>query len=139
FRLDNHPYLVDIYNCTAKEIVLKKASQMGASEWLVSYAIHGCDQRNANILYIFPTESHVSDFSTARLGPAIEASEYMSKIVVDGSGQGGMRGSDRITLKRIRDRFLYFRGSKVQSDGKAPQLKSIDADILIFDEVDELD
>src|SRR5690606_37281094 len=104
FRLDNHPYLVDIYNCTAKEIVLKTASQMGASEWLVSYAIHGCDQRNANILYIFPTESHVSDFSTARLGPAIEASEYMSKIVVDGSGQGGMRGSDRITLKRIRDR-----------------------------------
>lgn len=139
FRLDNHPYLIDIYGCTAKEIVLQKASQMGASEWLVSYAAHACDQRMANILYLFPTEAHVSDFSTARLGPAIEASEYLSKIVVDGSGMGGMRGSDRITLKRIRDRFLYFRGSKVQADGKAPQLKSIDADILILDEVDELD
>lgn len=139
FRLDNHLYLIDIYRCTSKEIVVQKASQMGASEWLVSYAAHTCDQRQGNVLYVFPTDGAVSDFSTARLGPAIEASEYLSKVVVDGSGMGGLRGSDRITLKRIRDRFLYFRGSKVQTDGKAPQLKSIDADVLILDEVDELD
>lgn len=139
FRIDNHPYLADLYRCKAKEIVVMKASQMGASEWLVSYAIHTCDQRQGNVFYVFPTEAHVSDFSTARLGPAIEASEYLNKIVIDGSGSGGLRGSDRITLKRIRDRFLYFRGSKVQSDGNAPQLKSVDADILILDEVDELD
>lgn len=139
FRVDNHLYLVDIYRCTAKEIVVQKASQMGASEWMVSYAAHTCDQRNGNVLYVFPTDGAVSDFSTARLGPAIEASEYLAKVVIDGSGQGGLRGSDRITLKRIRDRFLYFRGSKVQTDGKAPQLKSIDADALLLDEVDELD
>lgn len=139
FRLDNHPYLEDIYREAAKEIALMKASQMGASEWLVSYALHACDQRRANVLYIFPTETHVSDFSTARLGPAIEASAYLSRIIVDASGSGGLRGSDKVALKRIRDRFLYFRGSKVQPDGKAPQLKSVDADILIYDEVDELD
>lgn len=139
FEIDNHQYLKEIYSQQYKEVVLMKASQMGASEWLVSYAAHVCDQRNGNVLYVFPTEGHVSDFSTARLGPAIEASEYLSKIVIDGSGSGGLRGSDRITLKRIRDRFLYFRGSKVQTDGKAPQLKSIDADCLILDEVDELD
>lgn len=139
FRTDNHPYLVDIYNETGKEVVVMKASQMGASEWLVSYALHTCDQRKGNVFYVFPTETHVSDFSTARLGPAIEASEYLSKIVVDGSGQGGMRGSDKIALKRIRHNFLYFRGSRVQPDGSAPQLKSVDADVVIFDEVDELD
>lgn len=139
FRTDNHLYLVDIYRCRSKEMVIKKASQMGASEFLVSYATHVCDQRNGNVLYVFPTDGAVSDFSTARLGPAIEASEYLAKVVIDGSGQGGLRGSDRITLKRIRDRFLYFRGSKVQTDGKAPQLKSIDADALLLDEVDELD
>lgn len=139
FNIDKHLYLADIYRCKAKEIVLMKASQMGASEWLIGYAAHACDQRLANVFYVFPTDVHVSDFSTARLGPAIEASEYLSKIVVDGSGQGGLRGSDKISLKRIRDRFWYFRGGKVQSDGKAPQLKSADADILIFDEVDEID
>lgn len=139
FDFSNHLYLKGMYEDDSREKVIMKASQMGASEWLVSYALHACDQRSANVLYVFPTEGHVSDFSTARLGPAIEASEYLSSIVVDGSGGGGMRGSDRITLKRIRDRFLYFRGSKVQTDGKAPQLKSIDADVLILDEVDELD
>lgn len=140
FRLDNHPYLEGIYSCTDKEIILMKASQMGASEWLVSYALHACDQRKANVFYVFPTETHVSDFSTARLGPAIEASEYLGKIIVDASGSyPGMRGSDKIALKRVRGRFLYFRGSKVQPDGSAAQLKSVDADIVIFDEVDELD
>jgi hypothetical protein len=139
FNVDKHLYLVDIYRCMAKEIVLMKASQLGASEWLVSYAAHACDQRNGNVFYVFPTTGHVSDFSTARLGPAIEASPYLSKIVVDGSGAGGFKGSDRITLKRIRDRFLYFRGSQVGSSGEAPQLKSVDADVLILDEVDELD
>lgn len=139
FDIDHHKYLIDLYRCEAKEIVVKKSGQAGVSEWLVSYAIHTCDQRNGNVLYVFPTEGVVSDFSTARLGPAIEASEYLNQIVIDGSGSGGFRGSDRITLKRIRDRFLYFRGSKVQPDGSAPQLKSIDADVLILDEVDELD
>lgn len=139
FNLDRHRYLRDIYRCQAKEVVVMKASQMGASEWLVSYALHACDQRTGNVFYVFPTEAHVSDFSTARLGPAIESSDYLNKIIIDGSGHGGFKGSDRITLKRIRDRFLYFRGSKVQADGNAPQLKSVDADILILDEVDELD
>lgn len=139
FRLDNHPYLAGIYDCKSREIVLQKASQMGASEWLISYAAHVCDVRNGNCLYLLATEGSVSDFSTARLGPALEASAYLSKIVIDGNGVGGMRGSDRITLKRIRDRFLYFRGSKVQITGNAPQLKSIDADCLLLDELDELD
>lgn len=138
FDIKNHKYLVDLYRCQAQEIVVKKSGQAGVSEWLVSYAIHSCDQRNANVLYVFPSDRTVSDFSTARLGPAIEASEYLSKILIDGS-QGGMSGSDRITLKRIRDRFLYFRGSQVKPDGTAAQLKSIDADVLILDEVDELD
>lgn len=139
FDTEHHKYLIDIYRCKAKDIVTMKSSQAGVSEWLVSYAVHVCDQRNGTVLYVFPTEQIVSDFSTARLGPAIEASEYLSQIIIDGSGTGGQKGSDRITLKRIRDRFLYFRGSKVNAEGNAPQLKSIDADCLILDEVDELD
>lgn len=137
FDIEYHKYLVDLYRCKAKDVVVMKSSQAGVSEWLVSYAIHTCDQRNGNVLYVFPTETIVSDFSAARLGPAIEASEYLSKIII-GSG-GGMRGSDRIMLKRIRNRHLYFRGAKVDVDGSSAQLKSVDADVLILDEVDEQD
>lgn len=138
FDLAHHLYLVDIYNCREREIVIFKAGQMGASEFAVSYALHACDQRRATVLYVFPTEDDVSDFSMARINPALEASPYLSKLVVAGSSTE-KRGADRVTLKRVRDRFLYLRGAKVTPTGFAPQLKSVDADVVIFDELDEMD
>jgi hypothetical protein len=141
FDLNEHAYLRELYTLTAQESAVQKSAQSGLSEWLISKALHACDERALTVLYVFPTDTHVSDFSAARLGPAIEASDYLAQIVVDGSPlrMHGKRGADRVTLKRVRDRFLYFRGGKVQPDGSAPQLKSIDADLLIQDELDELD
>lgn len=138
FDLTSHLYLVDIYNCRAREQVIYKASQMGASEFAVSFALHACDQDRATVLYVFPTEGHVSDFSSARINPALEASPYLSKIVVAGS-TSEKRGADRVTLKRVRDRFLYLRGAQVSPSGAAAQLKSVDADKVIFDELDGMD
>lgn len=139
FDLESHPYLIELYRNDPTEAVFCKGGQLGLSEYLISYAIWGCDEQNATVLYVFPTDTAVSDFSSARLGPAIEASEYLSGIVVEGNATGGRRGADRVTLKRVRNRFLYFRGAKVGKDGNAPQLKSIDADVLILDELDEMD
>lgn len=120
-------------------MVLMKAGQEGVSEYAISYVMHACDVRGATALYVFPTDAHVSDFSSARIGPALEASDYLDSIVVEGSGAGGKRGADRVTLKRIRDRFLYLRGARVTPSGNAAQLKSIDADVLVLDEWDEMD
>ncbi len=137
-NFDRHPYLVDIYRCAARKVVIPKASQVGVSEYLISWGMHGADQRDATVLYVFPTDTHVSDFSTGRIGPAIEASPYLSSIVVDAGGDY-RRGADRVKLKRLRNRFLYLRGGKIAPDGRAPQLEAIDADLLILDEFDEMD
>lgn len=145
-----HAFLVGLYACTAQQVVVYKASQLGASEYAVSYALHAADQRSATVLYLFPTEGHVSDFSSARIGPAIEASDYLAGVVIDARGGGELvgglpgttlrkRGADRVTLKRVRDRFMYLRGAQVSAEGMAPQLKSVDADVLVLDEVDEMD
>jgi len=139
FDLRRHGYLTDLYNCTAQKMIVYKAGQLGVSEYLVSYALHAADERRATVLYVMPTDVHVSDFSSARIGPAIEASDYLSSIVVEGSATGGKRGADRVTLKRVRNRFLYLRGAQVDPKGNANQLKSIDADVLIIDEQDEMD
>ncbi len=144
FDLVRHPFLRELYDCQAQVMVIYKASQMGASEYCVSYALHAADQREATVLYLFPTDTHVSDFSTARIGPAIEASPYLDRIVVEGGaaqgeGEQRVRGADRVTLKRVRDRFVYLRGAQVKPNGQAPQLKSVDADVLILDEIDEMD
>ena len=143
FDLTRHRYLEEIFRETAQVVVIDKAAQMGASEYGISYALHAADERHATVLYLFPTDGHVSDFSSARIGPALEASAYLDGIVVDGVGveEAGhkKRGADRVTLKRIRNNFVYLRGATVKPDGKAPQMKSIDADIVVFDEVDEMD
>jgi len=133
----SHPYLVALYQIDAQRVVISKAAQLGVSEYAVSYAIHAADQRRANVLYIFPSERTISDFSAARIAPAIEASAYLKMIVENRSG--GRRGVDQTQLKRIRNRYLYLRGGMVKPDGRAPQLKSIDADVLIMDEFDEMD
>lgn len=129
---------MDIYNDVSPELVAEKAGQMGLSEYGISGALWSADVHQATPLYIFPTDTHVSDFSAARLGPAIEASPYLQRIVVS-SRADGRRGADRVQLKRIRDRFLYMRGGQVSPDGRAPQLKAIDADAVVFDELDEID
>lgn len=141
----DHLFLVDLFLCEAQVIVVKKSSQLGVSEWAICYCTHACDERGMNLIYTFPTDTHVSDFSSARLGPGIETSEYLEQIVSEAAEKpGGGRSSkkrrtDRVTLKRIRNNFLYFRGARVTPDGLAPQLKSIDADAIIADEVNEMD
>ena len=128
FDLVEHRYLAGIYGDTCQEMVVCKAGQVGVSEFLISWVLWSADVRKATGLYVFPTDTHVSDFSAARLGPAIEAevSPYLAKLVV--AAKGSKRGADRVGLKRVRDRFVYFRGAKVQPDGRAAQLRSIDAD-----------
>lgn len=137
FDLDSHEYLRGIYADTAPQVVVTKAAQMGISEYLISWVLWSADERNATGLYVMPTDTHISDFSAARLGPAVEpaVSPYLASRIV----AGGEHGADRVGLKRVGDRFVYLRGAKVGPDGRAAQLKSIDADVFVRDEVDEMD
>ncbi|MCA9874545.1 MAG: phage terminase large subunit family protein [Anaerolineales bacterium] len=137
FSLDDHRYLIDLYRDNSQESSYMKAGQVGVSELLISFGLHANDQRAADVLYLMPTSDDVSDFSRSRFGPALEASDYLNGLVV-GAGRE-RRGSDKITLKRIRDNFLYLRGATVDKTGNARQLKSIPVDILIGDEIDEMD
>lgn len=140
FDLPNHFFLKEIYELEAPRKVYMKAGQLGLSEFAVSWILWSADQRKATGLYVFPTDTAVSDFSTARIGPAIDVSPYLASIIVDGGGgKAGKSGADRVGLKRVGDRFIYFRGAKIDKDGKAPQLKSVDADVIVLDEVDEMD
>lgn len=136
FDLDDHRYLVEIYRDNSREIVLCKAGQVGVSEYLISYVFWAADTRRCNGLYVFPTETHVGDFSAARVGPAIEplVSPHLAEITHEGQKEK----VDKVGLKRIGDAYIYFRGAAVKIDGKAPQLRSIDADVLVLDEYDEM-
>lgn len=138
--LQDHLYLVQIYNDNSQIIVVKKSGQAGLSELFVSMALFACDERKLDVLYVMPTNEDVSDFSRMRFGPAIEASPYLSHLIEQAQRRmtGKYRGVDKVSLKRVGDNWLVFRGGVVSADGKARQLKSVPADIVFFDEVDEM-
>lgn len=136
FDLEDHLYLEAIYKDNSREIAVKKASQMGLSEWAVSRAFWTCDRRNGNVFYVMPSDTDVYDFSQMRFNPALEASPHLASLVAD--AEAGRRKTDRVKMKRVKDRFIVFRGGNIQTDGKARQLKSVPADLAIRDEVDEM-
>lgn len=137
FDLEGHLYLADIYACSAQEMCVYKAAQLGISELFVSYDLHGCGVRGMTILHLMPTEGDVGDFSRQRFGGAIEASESVAGLIRDASGT--QRGSDKVTLKRVGDGWLYLRGAQVDTKKKeARQLHAVAADAVVFDEYDRM-
>lgn len=135
FDIDNHRYLKGIYEDTNPERVINKSGQGGASEYAISTAMHACDQRGMDVLYLLPTIGDISDFSQMRIGTALEASPYLATRVAQ---------TDRVQLKRVRDKHLVLRGAQVtnsQASGQrrgASRLKAVPADLVIYDEFDEM-
>src|SRR4051812_11085560 len=50
FDLNKHRFLKAIYLDDAREVVIQKAAQRGASEYLVGWSLWCADVRNANVL-----------------------------------------------------------------------------------------
>lgn len=144
FELEPHPWLRGIYEEENPRQVVKKAGQTFISELAVNHLFHQCDEVGHNGVVLFPTDGDVSAFSSSRVGPAIESSSYLQKIV--GAKKNDRRPDlaganlvNQVKLKRIGNRWAYFVGGGVDSEGQASQLKSKSADFVIFDEVDEID
>ena len=80
------------------------------------------------ILYLFPSKSDVTDFSKSRIDPLIEENpDTIAKWIKRTS-----KDADAANIKRIWDSFLYLRGMKSRVG-----LKSVPADMVVFDELDE--
>ncbi|MEM7533839.1 MAG: phage terminase large subunit family protein [Chloroflexota bacterium] len=138
FETVEHKMLLGPYCDEHPTMMVMKAAQIGFTDMMLSKGLRAAQQFGATVLFTFPVDKHVSDFSSQRVGPAIEASIELSRIA-ESVKEAGKSNTSRVTLKRIYPGWMYFRGSKVKPDGSAPQLKSIPADYILMDEVDECD
>lgn len=142
FDLAHHAYLkglyrpVEAYPGQSRHKCFKKSGQSGISELAMNEAFHTCDVRNGNVFWVMPTDGAVSDFSQSRFEPAIDVSPYLQSIVGKALDK---KSAERVTLKKIRQRFLVMRSGHVGRDGNSSQLKSFVADKIIRDELDEMD
>ncbi len=125
---DRFPFQRELYGDGAdeKEWVLKKATQVGVSAYLVRWVMYWADVKSLNGLYVFPRLKQMYDFADARVKASILGSDYLL---------GRIPGSfvQNKGLKQIGGGWVYFRGSESKRD-----LDSVDADVLALDEYDTL-
>jgi len=122
------PFQKELYSRAVedREMVIMKSAQVGVSAWALRWALYQSDVHGRTGLYVFPTARDVHDFSTARIKPVIDRSDYW---------RGRQRPTDPHNkgLMSVGDGLVYFRGSEARRG-----LDSVDADYVVFDEYDTL-
>jgi Phage terminase large subunit (GpA) len=104
------------------EVVLMKSTQVGASAWLVRWAIYWTD-RGKTVLYVFPTDEHQRSFSNARIAPLLRGA-YLAKRVAGAA-------VNNVNQRQIGNGWLNTRGAQTVAG-----LESTDADGIALDEYD---
>ena len=108
-----------------QEAVVMKATQLGCSAWLTRWALAWADTHGARVVYVFPRERQLLDYSDSRVRPLV-LGEYLRTRVPASSVQNK-------ALKAVGLGLVFFRGSEAEAG-----LESIDADCLALDEYDLL-
>jgi hypothetical protein len=128
FSFKNYRFLRDIYKDESQRVVIIKPSQMGISELCINTALWFADTKAGNVLYCMPTQSQIDDFSQARVTPHFDNSSYLRSRLIAVEGE---KAVDKVRLRKLGNSHIYFRGSD-----HLRQIISVDADMLIRDEVD---
>lgn len=143
FSLDGHWWQEEIITCKDPESYVKKAAQMGVSEIELAHSVWFAEHCG-NVIYLFPTTTHIGEFSQARLQPVIDSCKHLQTLISDKTPAKisedlendvatKKKMVDRVSLKAVGDHFFYLRGSQTGA-----QLKSVDGDKLVIDEYDEM-
>ena len=125
FTYQRHEYLIEPYKDNHPDQTDMKAAQMGLTSKAMLKVAYGARYEGyRGILYLFPSKSDVTDFSKGRIDPLIQENpDTIGSWISD---------TDAANIKRIWNAFLYLRGMKSRIG-----LKSVPADLIIFDELDE--
>lgn len=123
----DHEYQVEIISDMSDEVVVRKCSQVGASEMWVRLVLGILAlAKRITIIYVLPTKGFASKFSKGRIDPVVAESQVLSAMLnpdVDSS-----------ELKQFGRSFLYIAGSYGQNAAI-----SVPAQGLFQDEVDFCD
>jgi hypothetical protein len=125
FEFTKHRFMLQPYADSSPDQVIMKSAQVGWSVAAILKSIHAAYFLKLNIIYVLPTRNVVNDFVTPKVNPMIERNKVIRDM---------MKGSDSTSLKKVGDRFIYFRGSF--HEGEAI---STTADLIVADEYDRSD
>lgn len=118
----DRPYLIDIYKDFSEHVIVKKGAQIGLTQLSVAKSLYIADIQPMTIIYTFPTDKDVGDFSKTRFGTIIHDSPYL---------RARIKSTDSVGIKTIGNSTIFFRGTHAERQGI-----SIPSDLNIHDELD---
>lgn len=128
------PMLRTLYEDDHPFIVIQKSAQVGASEYLINCALWAADTGQGgrgNVLYVMPAQAQAIDFASARINKAVLESPSLLERVRP--RPAAVSSAARTTTRRVGKGHLYVRGAESRR-----QLITVDADLLILDELDTM-
>ncbi len=125
WEFTRHPWLRALHDSNYEFIFIKKAAQMGVTEYALNRSFYTIDQLRQNVLYVFPNERPAAmRFSKEKLRPAVDGSPYIKSL---------FSKSDSELIKTTKhDRLFVMAGCSRSS------LKTYSAGLVVLDELDEM-
>ena len=123
FSFERFPWLVDVYQDDHPIICARKCTQAGWTIWAVLKALYGLMVRYRGVIYYMPTQDDIHALVSGRINYLIRDNLALRQHA---------RSTNNVHLKRFGLGVIFFRGM-----GSLTALKSIPADAIVLDEVDE--
>jgi len=125
------PYLRDIYNSTARRIVLRCSRQMEKTTFICNVVVHAAVTiPGIRIVIVFPRQEQAGVFANSRLVPAIMESPFIRRVLL-----GNKSRSPQITHMRFANGSeVYIRAAYHSADA----VRGIDGDYLLIDEYQDI-
>jgi len=144
FSFDDRPYLVKPMLSDHPCKSAMKGTGGGFSESMgILPSIHACIYGRASqgVLYMFPTNDDVQDYSKSRFNPLFLHNPHtIGKYIKSGGSK-----TDTTKLKIVNGKNLYLRGARLDPSDEATgaktstKLSGIQVDMIVGDEVDQFD
>jgi phage terminase large subunit GpA-like protein len=130
FSLEDYPHMYDVYNSTAKEIVMKTSRQVAKSTTMANIMVTDCATHPYfKAMYVSPTVKQTKIFSNDRVAPVIEGSPLIKDYYVNSSVVQNV-----FTKHFLNGSRLYLQYALLNAD----KLRGISTDKIFFDEVQDL-
>lgn len=142
FQTHGREYQVEFFTVDSPEVCYMKATGCGVSDAEILKSIHGMiyGRYKQGVLYGFPTDDDMMDYSKTRWGPLIQFNhEQIGKYMTI-----GRKKTDAADVKRINNANLYLRGLRMKptADGLSRQsvaATGVHVDRGVLDEVDQME
>jgi len=128
---EERPYLRDVYNSTARRIVLRCSRQVEKTTFICNVVVHAAvTLPGVHIVVVFPRQDQASVFANSRLRPVVKESPLIRRILL-----GARPKKWKVTHMRfINGSEVYIRAAFHSADA----VRGIDADYLLVDEYQDI-